>query len=151
MNGARLNAGDLIETGGNGRQQNLVIDRLDEVIVRSRLLAAENVVPLRQGCQEDEGNVRHGALLSQGLQHVVAAKAGHGDIAEDEVGTVPLEETERLAAVGGLEHTIVGSLQFFGDVAPQIVLVFNAKNCFLIVHWSHHSCSLLRLIGIGYG
>ena len=136
MHGARLDADHLIETRGDGRQENLVVDRLDEIIVGAGLLAAQNVVPLGQGRQEDERHVRHGPLLAQGLEHVVAAEAGHGDVAEDEVGTVLLKQAERLAAVGSLEHAVVRSLQFLGDVAPQIVFVFDAKNCFFCRHGS---------------
>ena len=104
LHGARLDAGDLIEPRGDGRQENLVVDRLDEIVVGAGLLADQNVVPLGQGRQEDERHVRQVALLAHGLQHVVAAEARHGDVAQDEVGTVVLEQLERLAAVGGLEH-----------------------------------------------
>ena len=92
MHGARLDAGHLIETRGDGREQNLVIDRLDEIVVGAGLLAGQNVVPLGQGRQEDERHVRHGPLLAQGLEHVVTAEARHGDVAEDEVGTVLLKQ-----------------------------------------------------------
>ena len=60
LHGARLDPGDLIETRGDGREQDLVIDRLDEIIVRAGLLADQNVVPLGQGRQEDERHVGHG-------------------------------------------------------------------------------------------
>ena len=60
-----------------------------------------------------------------------------------------LKQAECLAAIGSLEHAVVRSLQFLGNVAPQIVFVFDAKNRFFVVMGVNHSCCLLRLIGIG--
>ena len=58
LHGARLDADHLIETRRDGREQNLVIDRLDEIVVGAGLLADQNVVPVGQGRQEDERHVR---------------------------------------------------------------------------------------------
>ena len=60
-----------------------------------------------------------------------------------------LKQAERLAAVDSLEHAVVRSLQLLGNVAPQVVFVFDAKNYFFVVMGVNHSCCLLRLIGIG--
>lgn len=138
----------MIETRFDRGEQDLVVDGFDKVIVRAGLLANQNVVSLRQGRQEDERNIGLIPLLANGLEHIIATKARHGDVAEHEVRTLILKETKGLAAISCLKHAVIGGLQFLGKVGPQVVFVFNAKYCFLDIHWLDHLCSLLRFFGI---
>ena len=49
-----------LSRAADGRQQDLVIDRLDQIIVRAGLLAHQHVVSIGQRRQEDERHVRQG-------------------------------------------------------------------------------------------
>jgi hypothetical protein len=55
---------------------------------------------------------------------------------------VLFQQPERLAAVGGLEHAVVRGLELLGDIGPEIVFVFNAKDYFLC---GHRHRSLMQL------
>ncbi len=151
MNGARLHPRNLIETSRDGREQDLIINGFDQIVVRSGLFSDQDVVAFSQGREEDEGHVDHVSLLAQGFENIIAAKPGHGDVAKDKIRPMLFEKRQGLAAVGCLKHAIVGSFQLLGEVAPEIVFVFNAENCFVCCHNRGHSCSLLRLIRIGDG
>jgi len=146
--GARPHTRHLVEARRDGGEKDLVVDRLDQIVVDASLLSHKNVVPLRQGREKDEGNIRFVALIADRLEHVVAPQAGHGDVAENEIGSFGLEKPERLEAVRGLKHPVTGGFQFFSQVGPQVILVLNAKDRFLLVHDLVHLCSLLRLIDI---
>ncbi len=37
-----------------------------------------------------------------------------------------LEQLQSLAAVGRLDHVVIGCLQLLRDIGPQVVFVFNA-------------------------
>ena len=89
----------LVEPRCDRGEQQVVVERLHEIVVGARLLAHEEVVPLPERGDEDEWHVGQAALLAHGPEHAVAAQSRHGDVAEHEIGPLALQQLDGLYAV----------------------------------------------------
>ena len=117
---------NLVEARRDGGEQKIEVDRLDKIVVGSRLLADEESLRSASAVRKMNGTSASPPSLAHGLEDFVAAETWHGDVAEDEIGPALIEHTQRLDAVRSLEHIVIGGFQFVRDVDAQVVLVLDA-------------------------
>ena len=111
------------------RQEVVEIHRLDQIIVRTRPLAVQDLAAVGQRGQEDERHLGEiGPARAQPFHELVAADLRHGDVAQDEVRPHAGNESQRLAPVGGLDDGVAGAGELLHDVAAQIDLVLDAQD-----------------------
>jgi hypothetical protein len=86
----------------DGREQPRAGPRLEQVVDRALVARGDGVLVVGR----DEDHVRAAAHLAG---HVDAGGAGHLDVQEHDVGAVPVEQAQRLQAVGRLADESTGA------------------------------------------
>ena len=115
--------------GVDGGHQQVVIHRLDQVVVRPRALSRQDVRAVRKSRQKDEGHVvQVRPRLAHPAQEGHAVDARQGDVRQDQVGANAVQPDQgRLGA--GLGQDLVSCLgQHRGKVVQQIALVLADKD-----------------------
>ena len=88
-----------LEARADAGAQQRRVERLRQVILGAELDAADDAFDLVDRRNHDDGDVAQPRVGAQALEHVVAGKAGHHDVEQDQIGRVRRRELERLGAV----------------------------------------------------
>src|SRR3954470_7012580 len=82
--------------------------------------------------ENDDRTRAEEAGLSQALQEVPAVDAGHGQVEEDDVGTLYRERGMPFAAVAGEQHLKTGLAQRGGKHSAQRQIVIDDEDAFAV-------------------
>ncbi len=119
----------LPKAGMNRDQQQLEIDWLGQVRVRSFLQAHQNIFPAAQRGKEYEWHFgEQDVFFTYLLQQFVTVFRRHVDVTEHEIGLVFEDHLKAFTATTGFKDLIVSLLQLFDDILADIFVVFDTQN-----------------------
>src|SRR5579862_975260 len=83
----------------DAREQELLVVRFHDEVVRAAFEALEDVLGIGQGCQEDDGEIAGFQAVLYAAAEFIAVHLGHVDVADDHVREARVEALERFGAV----------------------------------------------------
>ena len=103
-------------------------ERLDDIVVGSRGDSGRDVSLLRQGCQDDDRDIRRGRILAEFLAHLQAGHPGHHDVKDGQVRRMLAGVGQGGQAVPEPPDLVTGLRELEGHEKPDVGVIFGQKN-----------------------